>query len=83
MKKARDPESIRAAMTARGNLSRQEVALLAQCSKGTIGFVLAGRSTDDATARRIARAVQRPVDDLFETVPPSRGQVRPQRRAVA
>jgi hypothetical protein len=83
VKKARDPDLIRQAMADRGRLSRQEVALLAQCSKGTIGFLLSGRPISDDIARRIARAVQRPVDDLFETAAPSRGQQRRHREAVA
>jgi len=83
VKKARDPDLIRAAMANRGDLSRQEVALLARCSKGTIGFLLTGQSIDDDIARRIARAVRRPVDELFESVTPSRRQQRRHREAAA
>lgn len=66
MKRARDPDLIRSAMAARGGLTLRELATLAGCSGGMISFILAGRATTPELARRIARTLRRPVDELFE-----------------
>jgi plasmid maintenance system antidote protein VapI len=63
--RARDPDEIRAAMKARGALTIRELAKLADSTRGTVGFILDGRSTSRDTAIRIARVLRRGVDVLF------------------
>lgn len=68
MRKARDTSVVRVAMRERG-LSHRQLARLAGCSKSTIGFVAGGdRAVNDQLAQALARALRRPVDELFETV---------------
>lgn len=64
MKRARDPGLIREAMAER-KLTYREMGLLAGCSDGTVRFVLAGKPLNPHLARRFARVLRRPVDDLF------------------
>jgi hypothetical protein len=66
--RARDPDTVRAAMKARGELAHRELAKLADTTMGTIGFILAGRPTSREVAKRIARSLRRPVDVLFVPV---------------
>lgn len=66
--RARDPDEIRAAMTARGKLSQRELGRLAYTTYGMIGKILAGGATSRDLAKRIARSLNRPVDDLFAPV---------------
>ncbi len=69
MKRARDSAALREALTVRElTFTHRELARLAGCSVGTIGFILDGQPTDPARARRIARALRRAVDDLFQDV---------------
>jgi hypothetical protein len=63
--RARDPDEIRAAMQARGNLSQRELGRLALTTYGTVGNILAGEVTSREIAKRIARSLLRPVDVLF------------------
>lgn len=63
--RARDPDEIRAAMKARGDLTQRELGTLTRTSYGTINFILAGKSTSRDVAKRIARSLRRGVDDLF------------------
>lgn len=65
MKKARDPDQIRQAMKAR-DLTHRELGLIAGCSNGTVGFILAGRTVNPSLARRISRALRRPLAALFQ-----------------
>jgi transcriptional regulator with XRE-family HTH domain len=81
MKRARDPDELRAAMAAR-TLTQREVALLVDCSVGTVGFVLAGKSVNDDLARRFARTLRRPVGELFVVVESSVEQSGGYYRAV-
>lgn len=83
MKTARDPAALRGAMAARGNLTLEETALLARCSKGTISAVLAGKPLNPALARRISRVLRLPVDDLFVAAPSNNEQDSDQHGAVA
>lgn len=83
MKRARDPDQFRAAMKARGKLSLNEVAAIAKCAKGTVSRVLDGYAVNPELAVRLARAVQRPVDDLFEAAPSSNKPTGDERQAVA
>lgn len=62
---ARDIEALRSAMRERG-LSQRQLARLARCSPPTPGRLLQGRATEDTTAVRLARALGRPVGQLFE-----------------
>jgi hypothetical protein len=83
MKRARDPGQFRAAMKARGNLSLNEVAAIAKCAKGTVARVLDGHAVNPEIAVRLAWAVRRPVDELFEAAPSSNEQAVDEREAVA
>lgn len=65
MKRARDPDALRAAVADR-KLTQRELAQLAGCSKGTVGFLLNGqRAVNPVLALRLARVLRRPVGDLF------------------
>jgi transcriptional regulator with XRE-family HTH domain len=82
MKRARDPDKIREAMAAR-DLTYRELALLAECSDGTVGFVLAGKRLNPELARRFARILRRPVDALFVDAQSSDEQAIGKQQAVA
>lgn len=81
MKRARDPALIRAAMEER-DLTYREMGLLAQCSDGTVGFVLAGKALNPDLARRFARVLRRGVGDLFVDVESSGEQSMNQLKAA-
>jgi transcriptional regulator with XRE-family HTH domain len=60
-----------AAELARRGLNYQYVASRAGCSTGTIGQVVHGHLQPTANLQeRIARALERPVDELFRAVEP-------------
>lgn len=82
MKRARDPDRLREAIAAR-TLSHREVSVLAGCSYGTVGFILAGKPCNPTLARRLARVVRRPLDDVFVDVASSNEQTIDQQGAVA
>lgn len=83
MKRARDPDAVRAAVAER-KLTQRELARLAGCSKGTIGFVLNGqRAVNDHLALRLARVLRRPVGELFEPVVSNPRQIIGEQEAVA
>lgn len=82
MKRARDPDQIEAAIKQRG-LTLREVGLLCECSDGTVRFVMAGKSTNPTLARRFARVLRRPLDDLFVDVASSKEQSTTEQDAVA
>lgn len=82
MKRARDSHVLRAALADR-DLTHRELARLAECSYGQIGFVLDGSSTNAVIARRIARALRRPVDVLFVDASSSSEQANDEQRATA
>lgn len=82
MKRARDPDQIRGAIDARG-LSLREMGLLCECSDGTIRFVMAGKSTNPTLARRFAKVLRRPLDELFADVASSEEQDTTEQDAVA
>jgi DNA-binding XRE family transcriptional regulator len=81
--RARDPDEVKAAMRARGDLTFRELGLLAGSTYGTVDKILNGKSTSRDTAKRIARVLRRPVDELFEVAPSSNKQVDDERQAVA
>lgn len=83
MMRARDPALIKAAMQARGRLTYRELGILAGSTYGTVAFILAGRGTSRDTAKRIARTLRRPVDELFEPVSSSGKQQNEQKEAAA
>lgn len=65
MKRARDPDALRQVVLDR-KLTQRQLAQLAGCSKGTIGFLLNGqRAVNDQLARRLARVLKCPLDVLF------------------
>lgn len=83
MKRARDPAAVRAAIAER-RLTQRELARLAGCSQGLIGFLLKGeRSVNSRLARRIARVLQRSVDELFADVETTAKPQSDNRQAVA
>lgn len=82
MKRVRDPDGARQAIENR-RLTRRELATLAGCTVGNIGFILDGQSTDPALARRLARALRRPVAELFEDVASTGEQAIVEPRATA
>lgn len=82
MKRARDPDEIRKAVAAR-DLTHRELALLAECSHGTVRFVLAGKRVNPELARRFARVLRRPVDALFVAAEASDEQQSGKQKAVA
>lgn len=82
MKRVRDPGEFREAIDAR-TLTRREVGRLAGCTVGTVQFILNGQATDPALARRLARVLRRPVDELFVDVPSSNKQTTVERKAIA
>lgn len=81
--RAREPDEIRAAMQARGALTYRELGTLARTTYGTVDNILSGKTTSRDTAKRIARVLRRPVDDLFEAAPSSNKQDSGERQAVA
>jgi transcriptional regulator with XRE-family HTH domain len=82
--RARDPDEIRAAMKARGGLTHRELAVLADCTKGALDFILAGqRNASRDLAKRIARVLRRPVDALFVPATSSSKQPDGEQEAVA
>lgn len=82
MKRVRDPDEFREAIEAR-TLTRREVGRLADCTAGTVQFILNGQATDPALARRLARVLRRPIDDLFVDVPSNSRQSSVERKAIA
>lgn len=82
MKRARDPDTLRRAVEDR-DLTHRELAKLADCSYGTVGFVLSGRPLRPELARRFARILRRPVDALFADVVSTDEQHNGQQGAVA
>lgn len=64
MKKALNPEALRAAIEA-SPLSYRALARAALCGKNLPGRLIAGRPTEDAAAARIAKALGQPLDELF------------------
>jgi len=67
MRQVHSPERASAARTERG-LALRELASLVGCSHAHIANVLAGAPVSDALARKIARALRRPVNELFTGV---------------
>ena len=82
MKRARDPDQFRTAMRTR-DLSLNELASIAKCAKGTVSRVLDGYAVNPELAVRLAKALRRRVDDLFEVAPSSNKQADDERQAVA
>lgn len=64
MKKARDPEALRAAIE-ESPLSQRALARAAMCSRMTPGRLLAGKATSDELATRLAKALGRQPEALF------------------
>lgn len=83
MKRARDPDTLRAGMAARGRLTTREMAKLCDCSETMVRKILAGHPCNDALARRFARVIRRRIDDLFEDAVTSSEQDDEQPEAVA
>jgi hypothetical protein len=82
MKRVRDPGLIRAVMRSR-DLTFREIGLLIERPESTVRFIFDGQPIDPRLARRIARGLRRPVDELFAVSPSSAEQVRDQQEAVA
>jgi hypothetical protein len=68
-------------MSAR-ELTYREMGLLAECSDGTVRFVLAGKPLNPRLARRFARVLRRPVDELFTDAGSSSEQIDDNQRAA-
>lgn len=81
--RARDPDLIRAAMQARGALTQRELGTLARTTYGTVGHILAGKSTRRDIAISIARVLRRPVGELFVDAASSNKHANDERQAVA
>jgi Helix-turn-helix len=81
--RARDPDEMKAAMRARGDLTFRELGLLAGSTYGTVDKILSGKSTSRDTAKRIARVLRRRVDELFVDAASSNKQASDERQAVA
>jgi hypothetical protein len=81
--RARDPDKIRAAMAARGQLTLRELAAIVRITDGMISFILKGQSTSRDVAKRIARTLKSPVDDLFVPATSNEKQLDDQSEAVA
>lgn len=82
MKRARDPEGLRAIVVER-DLTHRELGLLVGCSYATIGFMLAGRPLNRSFAQRIARVLRRRLDELFDDAKTSDEQDSGKREVVA
>jgi hypothetical protein len=82
MRRARDPDQLRATMQTR-DLTLREMGLLCDCSEGLIRKILAGNAVQPELARRIAKVLRGNVGDLFEAAPSSNKQDDDDRRAVA
>lgn len=83
MKQARTIEGLRAAIDER-QLSYRQLARLADCSHHIPGRLLEGKAIrDGAAAVRIARVLQRPLDELFVAAVSSDRQRDDDREAVA
>lgn len=64
MKTPRDPDALREAVRVR-DLTPREMGLLVGVDEKTIRLVLAGGRLSPDRARRLARVLRRPVDELF------------------
>lgn len=64
MQRARDPEALRKVFE-ESPLSYRALARAAQCSRNTPGRLLAGKPTNDITARLLAKSLGRPLGELF------------------
>jgi plasmid maintenance system antidote protein VapI len=82
MRRARDPDQIRASMETR-DLTLREMGLLCDCDEKTIRKILAGQAVRPDLARRVARVLRSNVDVLFEVAPSSNKQDDDERQAVA
>lgn len=51
---------------ARREMKRSELAELAGVSKGTVTGVASGRSCNEATAHKLAKALKMPLEELIE-----------------
>lgn len=65
------------------DLTLRELGLLIGRSEGTVRAILGGAAAPAPIARRLARCLRRPVDDLFVDTGASDEQADSQRRAVA
>lgn len=82
MRKARDPNQLRRLLDDR-DLTHRELAKLVGCSHAHVRFVLDGRACNTDLAKRFARTLRRPVDELFVDATPSAEQSTGHHGAVA
>jgi hypothetical protein len=80
--RARDPDEVRSAMKERGKLTYRELGRLARVSYGTINNILDGKVTSRDVAKRVARSLNRGLDDLFAPASSSNEQQTDKRPAA-